>query len=261
MIEAPHWPVVTLDVQEMPELDHEGPSSWDDDGMQVTLPTGGRVEVVWPFDIRLSLQTRPNPECIVQPHLTTAAASIALHHGRQPFHAGAFAIDGAAWAVLGAKEAGKSTTVALADQLGSVIITDDLLVIEDGMALAGPRCIDLRTEAAQALQVGEDLGVVGRRERWRIRVAACPPSVPMGGFIVPSWGTDEIRVLPPVVRLQSLCSNSALQGVTINDPEQYLRLASLPMVSWSRPRSWTTAIRSFDILCTEIAHLRRKDRE
>ena len=227
--------------------------------MRVPLAGGGHLSVVWPFDVTLSLPGRPVAECVVQPHLTTAAASISMRQGQQPLHAGAFQWDNRAWGLLGAKEAGKSSTLALACQRGLGIVTDDLLVASAGTALAGPRCVDLRPEAARALDMGEDLGVVGLRERWRVRVGPCPPALPIGGFILPSWGDDELCPLPPVVRLQSLLSFSALKGITMNDPARYLDLASLPMLSWTRPKSWTTAHRSFDMLLDRLAGSDRKE--
>jgi hypothetical protein len=258
LVDAPHWPEIDLDLRHLDAPNEDETSDWDATGMRVPLAAGGHLSITWPFDVTLRLPGHPIDECVVQPHLTTAAASIAMRRGSQPFHAGAFAVDGAAWGILGAKEAGKSSTLALASQHGATILTDDLLVAEAGVALAGPRCIDLRPEAARALDMGENLGTVGLRERWRVRVGPCPPTVPLAGFIVPSWGADEMSVLPPVTRLEVLFSFSALQGITMNDPAAYLELSSLPMLSWSRPRSWSSARGSFGLL---LEHLARSETE
>jgi hypothetical protein len=255
LVDAPQWPAVSLHIRPLAAAVDDLASEWDSHGMQVLLPTGGLVEIVWPFAVTLSLPGRPIPECVVQPHLTTAAAAISLRRGLQPFHAGAFERHGKAWAIVGSRESGKSSTLALAHLQGAAIVTDDLLVIDAGFAQAGPRCIDLRTEAARALQAGEELGLVGLRERWRVRVGSCAPAMAVAGFIVPSWGEDEVSVLPPVRRLQVLFSNSALQGVTMNVPDEYLRLTSLPMISWVRPKSWLKARRSFDQLLRELDRL------
>jgi hypothetical protein len=260
LVDAPEWPPVSLDIAYLAPSAGETQSDWDGRGMCVALPTGGLVEIVWPFDVTLSLPGHPIPECVVQPHLTTVAAAISLRRGLQPFHAGAFALNGQAWAVVGSREAGKSSTLALAHMREAAIVTDDLLVIDGGFAFAGPRCIDLRTEAARVLEVGDELGIVGLRERWRVRVGSCAPTMPVAGFILPSWGDDQVSVLPPVRRLQVLFSNSALQGVTMNDPEEYLRLTSLPMISWVRPKSWLTARHSFDLLLRELERLGQTER-
>jgi hypothetical protein len=252
LVPAPDWPAIGLEVRHLPAPNVDQSSDWDSTGMRVPLAAGGHLRVVWPFAVTLSLPGHPVAECVVQPHLTTAAASISMRQGQQPLHAGAFELNGMAWGLLGAKEAGKSSTLALASQRGLGIVTDDLLVASQGAALAGPRCVDLRPEAARALDMGEDLGVVGLRERWRVRVGPCPSAVPIGGFILPSWGDDEMSWLPPVVRLQKILSFSAMHGITMNDPARYLDLASLPMLSWARPKSWSTAQPSFDMLLERL---------
>jgi hypothetical protein len=252
LVDAPAWPQVDLEIRHLDTPNTDETSDWDVTGMRVPLATGGHLSVVWPFGVTLSLLGDPIPECVIQPHLTTAAASIALRRGFQPFHAGAFEQDGRAWVVLGAREAGKSSTLALASRHGSLVVTDDLLVVEEGIACAGPRCVDLRAEAAEALDMGTDLGIVGLRERWRVQMPPCPTTMPVAGFVVPSWGPDAIETLPPVSRLQILFTNSALQGITMNAPDEYLRLASLPMLAWARPKSWSSARRSFDLLRRQL---------
>jgi hypothetical protein len=248
LVDAPEWHSVDLDLHcNVASLDGMS-SEWDSQGMRVVSPAGGYIEIEWPLSVTLSLPDQPLPEFVIQPHLNTAAASIAMRRGWQAFHAGAFELDGGAWGILGAKQSGKSSTLALAFRRGSMIVTDDLLVVGDGVAMAGPRCIDLRIEPAQVLDMGIDLGRVGFRERWRVYVDPCPPCLPIAGFIVPSWGEDRVQLVPPVSRLPMLIANSSMQGLTMNDPDQYLRLASRPMLSWSRPRSWSTARESFDRL-------------
>ena len=54
-----------------------------------------------------------------------------------------------------------------------------------------PRAIDLRDEPARRLGVGEPLGIVGTRSRWRFRVHAVPPSVPLRGWVFLEWGEGE----------------------------------------------------------------------
>jgi hypothetical protein len=253
MVDAPDWPTVDLEVEFGVPDDGDDSSEWDAEGMHVRLLAGGRLEISWPDRVRLLLRDHPIPECVVQPHLTTAAASIALHTGRQAFHAGAFNVGGRTWGVLGAKEAGKSSTLALVAARGAAVVTDDLLVVERGSALAGPRCIDLRPEAAAVLGIGEALGTVGLRERWRVRVDPCPLATPVVGWVVPAWGDAPLTPVAPVDRLRILLAHCALQGITMNDPDEYLRLASLPMLSWSRRRDWTAAGPSVDELLGRLA--------
>jgi hypothetical protein len=229
-------------------------TSWNDTGMHVPLVAGGQLRIQWPYRVQLGLAAQPLPECVVQPHLTTAAAAIQLRRGMQPFHAGGVITGGGVWGVLGAKEAGKSSAMALASLRDIEIVTDDLLVVTDGAAYAGPRCIDLRPEAARELGIGTGLGVVGLRERWRVYTSPCAMLTPMAGFVVPEWGADDLRPLSPVERLQTLFAHSALLGITMNDPDQYLSLAALPMFAWSRPKDWATADTSFDLLLKQLEH-------
>jgi hypothetical protein len=244
---------VELDVRYDYRSDAACPSDWTPEGMQVSLPAGGQLRIDWPHRVELSVPDSPEAECVVQPFLTTAAASIALHGGHQPFHAGALGIDGAAWAILGDKEAGKSSTLALAARMGVPVITDDLLVVADGLALAGPRCLDLREEPAAFIGGTKPLGMVGLRERWRLYLDPCPPATPLAGFVVPTWGTDAVELLAPVARLETIFESSSLQGITMNDPGEYLWLASLPTVEWSRPRDLSSASRSLELLLAALA--------
>ena len=255
LVVAPGWPEVELDLRYHYRAETPCLSDWTSEGMHVSLPAGGHLRIDWPRHVELSVPGSPDPECVVQPFLTTAAASIALHAGHQPFHAGALAVDGAAWAILGEKEAGKSSTLALAARMGAVVLTDDLLVVADGLAMAGPRCVDLREEPAAFIGGAKPLGEVGLRERWRLYLDPCPAAIPLAGFVVPSWGADAVEPMPPVTSLQTIFEGSSLQGVTMNDPGEYLRLASLPTVAWSRPRELSSASRSIELLLAALARL------
>ena len=58
-------------------------------------------------------------EGVLTPHLSSAASTIAIWLGREPFHAGAFAHRGGAWGVaLGEKGSGKTSTLAVLHLLG-----------------------------------------------------------------------------------------------------------------------------------------------
>ena len=97
----------------------------------------------------------------------------------------------AAWGLVADRGVGKSSTLARLALDGIPIVADDLLVIDEIVALAGPRAIDLRDEPARRLGVGEPLGIVGTRSRWRFRVHAVPPSVPVRGWVFLEWGEGE----------------------------------------------------------------------
>ena len=80
----------------------------------------------------------------MHPTLSRLALHVALAQGRDALHAGALLGSAGAWAVVGTKEAGKSTLLAACARAGIEVMTDDALFIDGDSCLAGPRCIDLR---------------------------------------------------------------------------------------------------------------------
>ena len=144
---------------------------------------------------------------LVHPYLAPVASYFAGWLGRHALHAGGVCIDGTAFAVVGAKEAGKTTTLAWLATQGCDVLADDMLVIDDGQALAGPRALDLRPDA-----VGE-LGLLGRtrenraRGRERLELAPVAHEVPLGGLLFLDWG-DNVALTPlqPSERLQRIAA-------------------------------------------------------
>ncbi|WP_375492216.1 hypothetical protein [uncultured Jatrophihabitans sp.] len=204
------------------------------------LPDGGRL-ALHP-DVRRCVITNAQPpsiDAMAHPWLATIGASIANLRGSESFHAGGVVIAGRAWVILGEKHAGKSTTLAILGELGHVITSDDLVVVHGATVQSGPACVDLREEAATALSLGEQVTVMPGRVRWRVTMARPPAEVPLAGFVRPAWSADErssVRSVPAADRLQLLFrSRSALWRD--NRGLRMLRLASLPIYEWRRPRS------------------------
>lgn len=213
------------------------------DSACVGLSGGGWVEL----DRRsrsstLVLPARPPDTELVHPYLAATAAVCARWQGWNCVHSGGVVVDGGAWGVLGDKEAGKSSTVAwFALESPASVLCDDVLVIDSSCrALAGPRCIDLREDAARHFGVGEALGVVGARERWRLRVAPTPPSVPLHGWVELAWG-DELALEPfgPAELLPAIVRNLSIR---LMPPEvgPLMDLAGLPAWRLTRPRDLGT---------------------
>jgi hypothetical protein len=198
-----------------------------------------------------TLDTAHPDGSVVHPFLALTSTVFARWCGREALHAGAFTLDGRAWGVLGVREAGKSSLVAQAHLLGLPVVTDDVLVVDDRTALPGPGLVDLRAGAAAHLGLGEALGVVGRRERWRVPVPATGP-VPLAGWVLPSWGPTGVSSVPVRERLGVLRENIAL-GVPPTDAAHFFELGMLPMVRFSRPRDWTQLASSTGFL---LEHLR-----
>lgn len=199
----------------------------------------GRVALTRsPLSASLQLDRPYDDELVLHPFLAMTAAISGWWLGRTVLHAGAFVVDGAAWGVLGRKGAGKSSLLAQLASQGVGVMCDDVLVVDEGVAHAGPSCIDLRPSAAERFG-GEPLGIVGARERIRLRVPQTAPVVPLRGWVVPEWGdTLHVTAAPAPSRLPHLLGNLALYR-GLRDPVAALSLAALPLLLWTRPRSWS----------------------
>ena len=166
------------------------------------------------------------------------AAVVSHWAGRLSFHAGGFVAGGGVWALVGEREAGKSSALAWLARTGIDVIADDVLVLEGEHAYTGPRSIDLREETAERFGIGTALGMVGTRPRWRVVLPQMAPTVPFRGWIFLSWGKEiEARVLSARECLPRLLRNLTLR-VDAGDPATVLRLATLSSLSFSRPRDW-----------------------
>jgi len=238
LVEAPAtWPVLELrraaPPGKGPTLDRIGP-----DRAELVLQRGwlelDRSPRLATFYVESPLPDRD----LVHPYLAPAAAVAARWTGRDSFHAGAVVVDGGAWAVLGDKENGKSTTLAWLALNGHPVLADDLLVVDRDAALAGPRSIDLRPDSAARLGAGEPLGVVGQRERWRLALRAVPAEVPLRGFVTLLWDRElALERLRGAERLLALLPGRTVQ-VPPTRPGDMVDLSSLPVWRLRRPRRW-----------------------
>jgi hypothetical protein len=238
LVEAPDsWPALELRHEPLtpggPELDSVGPER-----AELTLHGGWATIERAPARVTFRLPAAPPARDLVHPYLAPVAAVAARWAGRESFHAGAMIAGGEAWAILGDKESGKSTTLAHLALRGLDVVADDLLVIDVDGALAGPRCIDLRAGSAAHLGAGEPLGVVGVRERWRLPLGPVPPRIPLRGWITLAWD-DEIAVdaLRGPERMLALLPFRSVQLVP-GAPQDLLDFSSLPVLRLRRPRRW-----------------------
>jgi hypothetical protein len=190
---------------------------------------------------------------LVHPYLAPVALVMAWWHGRDGFHGGAIALDGGAWAVLGDKEAGKSTTLAALALAGVEVVSDDVLILDGDGVFAGPRSVDLRPDAARRLGVGEPLGHVGTRERWRLRLPPIAPRLPLRGCIILAWG--DAPAVEPVRGRERLVSLLPHRGVRLGavDPAGLMRLSALPQWRLVRPPDWRSLDAQRDRLLEALA--------
>ena len=203
------------------------------------LKTGGRLVLDRQQGVACySIPRRLADDELVHPFLAPAAAVVSHWAGRLSFHAGAFVSDGGVWAVVGDREAGKSSTLAWLALSGHEVLADDVLVLEGLAAFAGPRAIDLREETADRFSIGAALGVVGTRQRWRVTLPQLAARMPFRGWIFLSWGNRlHPRRLGAGECMRRLIENLTLR-VSASNPEGLLELATLPAWEVERPRDW-----------------------
>jgi hypothetical protein len=247
------WP--TLEILCRPAVGPGPPGdSVTADRVELRLQTGGWVLLDrMPLRAAFHLQARPDDGALVHPYLAPVAAMAARWVGRDSFHAGAVVIDGGAWALVGDKGSGKSSTLAHLALSGYEIVTDDVLILEEGEALAGPRCVDLRPEPAAELGVGTPLGVIGQRARWRMELGPpTAPRLPLRGWVRLEWH-DRVEVghVRGAQRLTAVDQHRAVR-LPASDPRGLLDVSALPVLELRRPQRWTALSEAADRLLSAI---------
>lgn len=230
MFGAEHWPPLEVSFTSTPTpspgdiVMQEGP------GGRVCLDPSG-VRAVVPL-----IDGAPTDE-LVHPGLTAAAWLAARLRGDEVMHAGACVHGSGAWVVIGDHEHGKSTLLALLLGLGIEILADDMVVIREGRACAGPRCLDLRPEAGHLLDMGAP--VRGGFKR-RVSLPPIAAEYPVRGFVHLDWGEQLVlERLRPSERMGRLLAHTGTPPR--RDPSDMLRLSELPHYLLSRPREWSSA--------------------
>ncbi len=247
----PTWPRLEISVERGRAIVPE--DQVDDDNGVVRFHNGGAVVI----DRRqgeavFTLPHEPSPDELVHPYLAPVAAIVSHWHGRETLHAGSFLTKGGVWGLLAKREGGKSTTLARLAIEGVPIVCDDVLVLDEGAAFAGPRAIDLREEPARILGIGESLGIVGARERWRLTLDAIEGRLPLRGWVFLVWG-DELALEPVAAgpRLRRLAAQRAVR-LAPRDPGALLRLSALPGFELRRPRRWSSLEQAVELLLTSL---------
>ena len=190
---------------------------------------------------------RLEPADLAHPYLSPAAAIMSRWLGREVFHGGAFLdAGGRAIAVLGRRDAGKSTLLASLAARDVPVLADDLVVVERGHVFAGPRSIDLRAEPSPRLTGHGVLPVALARggARWRLGLPAATQAAPLGGWVFLRQPSDEEAldapavspVLPPL-GLSRIARSRGYPELP-SDPKTVLDLAALPAWEVVVPRTW-----------------------
>ena len=249
------WPVIRL-IQEVADSDQ--PQTLNIGDQRATVPLiGGGVVIVdrHPPQAVFNVPHELSEDEIAHPYLGPIAALHAHWLGMQTFHGGAMVVGNTAWAVLGRRQAGKSSLLAEAERRGVPVLADDLLVVKGRNVFAGPRSLDLREHAAVHFGAGRPLGVVGQRERWRLDLAPVPPCLPLAGWVFLQWGrVTGIRPMAIRDRLVQLAVSRTVK-VASTDPAPLLRLAALPAVQLTGLKQWETLSPLFEALLETIGGL------
>lgn len=202
--------------------------------------------------LRLCVRSNVAHSELVHPLLGRAASHIALAGGADGMHAGAVAGPAGAWAVIGPKGAGKSTLLASLARAGVLIVTDDVLVFRDRVAMAAPRCIDLRPD-----DKGFELGVAVRPSDPRNRIALPPIGAehPLVGLVHLEWSPGQTRLDPLDHReaLKRLITLRSDRGYPRN-PQALLDLAALPTLVLRRARAISVLDECVELLQRLLSH-------
>lgn len=202
----------------------------------------------------LHLDHRPHPGHLLHPYFSLSAGVTAFWRRGIAFHAAGLVGNGA-WGVLGRQGSGKSSTVAAWADAGFGVLTDDVLVVSEERALAGPRCIDLRTDLGEQHPAAEPQGRVGARDRWRVTAAPVEPAMPMRGFFTLAWADEiELRPIPLEDRLRILFSSLTLRVPPLA-PAAFQRVTALPMWELRRPRDFSQMPAVVERLAAATGHL------
>jgi len=247
------WPEWRLEHRPTGHEDWELEKLWPERA-RLRLSGGGWTEIDGSRRVAaLHLPDPPTP-AIAHPFPGLIAAVAAYLRGWDYFHAGAVAVDGAVWGVLGERGSGKTSTLGFLGRRPDVeILCDDVLVLDRELrGYAGPRCTDLREDAAAYLGVGEPLGVVGARERWRAPLGAVEPRLPLKGWIDLRWGSQtEIERPGAGDRFTALARSLALRLVP-PDPAGLLELTGTPFLAFTRPRGLDRLDDALDVLLAAL---------
>ena len=252
LMEVPEsWP--SLELRRVPGVAGQAQDSISDTRAVIVLRNGG--EAVVERDPLRAVFTMPNEvgdEELVHPYLAPVAAVVARWLGRESLHAGSFVAGDRAWALVGDRGSGKSSTLAALALAGHDVLGDDVLVLAGHSAFAGPRMLDLRPDAAERLGRGDPIGVVGARERRRMSLEPAAPETVLGGFVFVEWGdTTELLPLAAGERLSRVTSARAL--LVPPDPRLLLQLAAVPGWLLRRPRGWGSLPRTLELLGSLVA--------
>lgn len=228
---APHWPALDVSLGAGPSARDGWREAFSGEGWAVHVRPGGDA-VCW------TGAEQPDRDRMVHPLLALTVCAVTLELGGDCLHAGAVLTPDGVVAVLAPSGGGKTSTMAwLALRAGLDVFTDDHLNVRDGVAHAGPRCLDLRPDAAAQLALEDHSRQVRGAERQRYELST-PPALhaPVVRTVVLEWGPRvHATSVPPRERLGIIATHRTAQPVDGNLAVP-LALAAVPMMRLQRPQ-------------------------
>ena len=226
---AQHWPLLSLDLND--SVSRAGEARLDPQRLYA--------------DVSAAL---PHDE-IVHPLLGKMLTLLADDRGIDALHGGALLGADGAWALVGDREAGKSSLLAQCHRQGAHVLTEDIVVLEGDRCLAGPRCIDLRTGAAELLGPGTP---ARGGTKQRIRLPPAPAEVAIAGVVHLTWGTTTaLTALRPADRIARLVEHRATR-IWPRSLNVALDLADFPTFELRRPHTLDSLAESARLLMDHI---------
>ncbi len=187
---------------------------------------------------------------MVHPLLAPVAALQWLWRGREALHAGAVMLGDAAVLLLGARGAGKSTTLSALSEAGYVVLADDMVVVSPQLTMPpGPCSIDRRRDPG----IPGDLVRSGERVRMTLTPTLDAAEVPIRAWVQLSWGDDlQCLSLGAADRLTHLARARRVPQLD-GDHRTLLDLAALPAYGLSRHRGLEHLAAGVELLVSVFA--------
>ena len=227
--------------------------SFDEDVAEIPLLGGSWLEAERD-PARARVRTTLDPSHLTHSVLVAVGAVFGRWAGRDSFHAGVFAVDGRAWALLGDRGAGKTSTLARLALMGHDVLSDDMLLTDGASAFAGARAIDLRPDAAHRLGIEDRTTPARGTQRLRLALPAVRAAYPLAGWIVlrPPGTQPSLDRLPVVERVPALGEQVMLSLLPAR-AETFVALAALPAYQVSRDDTWSSEDRLVEEILSAVA--------
>ena len=209
--------------------------------VQITLADGSQLDAEDLGDghFRASLGGGPDkaPDELVHPYLAPIAALVHRWRGVPALHGAALGSPQGALGLLGLRESGKSTTAAALVRAGLSLLSDDLIVVDQGQVLPGPLSVDLRPAGAELLGLSGDRVRGGERlRRLAAEVEVSREATALRVLVQLEFGdVTSVRPVPAGDRLAALAPHLYWPGIG-NASRDLLALAAIPQVVLQRPR-------------------------